>query len=396
MSETVAAGRRERMPFSLVVAAFWSTFDRFVVTPMLVAIAAGMHARLAEAVAVASAYFLAYGCLQPAWGMLSDRFGRVRMLRFALLGALAGGALSALAPSMTVLLIARVITGACYGGVNPTAVTYVGDTVPAELVKRALSPFYAAGGVGTAAGIALGGIIAAAVSWRAGFALPAIAALVLCLVLRRLPEPAHAAAGNPWQQIRTVLRSGWALLVIGSGFLMGAAVLGCVTFLPALLEHHGHSASVAGLVTAVFGLSGLAWSLLYNALTRTLPRWALIGIGGVLVVAALLVASMGARLVTVVIAAVLLGGGWMFGNSSLAAWAATVLPQVRGTAVALYVTGLFVGGGVAPALAAGPVGQGRYSTVFLTGAALAALTTVIATLGDQRFNATRAHDSGNG
>ncbi|WEB38256.1 hypothetical protein MOV08_02360 [Streptomyces yunnanensis] len=71
-------GRPDRMPFVLVTARFWSALDRFAMTTVLVAVAAGFHTRLSAAVAVASACFLAYGCPQPAWGMLSDRFGRVR------------------------------------------------------------------------------------------------------------------------------------------------------------------------------------------------------------------------------------------------------------------------------------------------------------------------------
>ncbi|ANZ13883.1 Major Facilitator Superfamily transporter [Streptomyces noursei ATCC 11455] len=69
-------GQPDRMPFVLVTAGFWSAFDRFAMTTVLVAIADGFHTKLSAAVAVASAYFLAYGCLQPVWGVLSDRFGR--------------------------------------------------------------------------------------------------------------------------------------------------------------------------------------------------------------------------------------------------------------------------------------------------------------------------------
>ncbi len=379
---TRQSGQSDRMPFVLVTAGFWSAFDRFAMTAVLVAIAAGFHVRLSAAVAVASAYFLAYGCLQPVWGVLSDRFGRVRVLRFALAGALVGGVVSTAAPSLTVLLVARALSGACYGGVNPTSVTYVGDLVPADAVKRALSPFYAAGGLGVAAGIALGGVIVSAAGWRYVFAVPAVAASVLVVAVRRLPEPDRSPPGRPLAQMALVARSRQAMLVVLCGFLAGAVVLGCVTFLPALLQHHGASASVAGLISAVFGLAGLVWSLVYGRLARRVPRWGLTTIGGVLAIAALLVAATGGRLSTVVVAAALLGGGWMFTNSSLASRAATVLPKVRGTMVSLYVTGMFVGGGVAPALATDLADRGAYSVIFLIGAGVAVLVTLLAGLSD--------------
>ncbi|MFI1801093.1 MFS transporter [Streptomyces sp. NPDC020379] len=379
------------MPFALVVAAFWSAFDRFAVAPMLFAVAVSFHARLSEAVAVASGYFLAYGCLQPVWGMLSDRFGRVCVLRAALVGATIGGVVSVAAPSLAVLLVARCVTGACYGGVNPSVITYVGDTVAPDTVKRVLSPFYAAGGAGTAAGIALGGILAGLGDWRIAFALPMAAAAVLFLVLLRLPEPDHAPSDTPARQIATVLRSRWALLVIAAGLLMGCVVVGCVTFLPSMLQHHGSSASVAGLLTAVYGLAGLAWAPVYNGLSRRrVPRWVLVALGGVLITASMLVAAAGPHLATVVIAAVLLGGGWIFNNVSLASWATAVVPHARGTAVSLYATGLFVGGGVTPVLAAGLAERGDYPVIFLTGACVAGLTAAVASVGDRRFSALGA------
>src|SRR3712207_9328749 len=59
----------------LQLAAFFSSFDRFAVAPMLVTIAASLGASLAETTATASLYYLLYGGMQPVWGMLSDRLG---------------------------------------------------------------------------------------------------------------------------------------------------------------------------------------------------------------------------------------------------------------------------------------------------------------------------------
>jgi MFS family permease len=63
------------------MAAFFSSFDRFVVAPMLVTIAAALGASLTGVTATASLYYLLYGLMQPVWGMLSDRLGRVRVMR---------------------------------------------------------------------------------------------------------------------------------------------------------------------------------------------------------------------------------------------------------------------------------------------------------------------------
>ena len=55
-------------PRLLQFAAFFSSFDRFVVGPMLLTIAAS----LTEVAAMASLYYLLYGLMQPLWGMASD------------------------------------------------------------------------------------------------------------------------------------------------------------------------------------------------------------------------------------------------------------------------------------------------------------------------------------
>src|SRR5215207_5710105 len=78
---------------------------------MLVTIAADLGVPLAQAAAAASAYFLLYGLMQPVWGMLSDRLGRVRTMRLTMVGVLVPGLLSALAPSLAVLVVARALRG---------------------------------------------------------------------------------------------------------------------------------------------------------------------------------------------------------------------------------------------------------------------------------------------
>ncbi|HEY6580312.1 MAG TPA: MFS transporter, partial [Rubrobacter sp.] len=84
----------------LQLAAFFSSFDRFAIAPMLVTIAASLGTSLAGITATASLYYLLYGAMQPVWGMLSDRLGRVRVMRLTLFGAVVAGVISALAPNL--------------------------------------------------------------------------------------------------------------------------------------------------------------------------------------------------------------------------------------------------------------------------------------------------------
>ena len=108
-------------PRLLQLAAFFSSFDRFAIAPMLLTIAASLGASLTEVAATASLYYLFYGLMQPAWGMLSDRLGRVRVMRLTLFGAAFAGILSSLAPTLTVLIVARAFAGGLFAAVIPAS-----------------------------------------------------------------------------------------------------------------------------------------------------------------------------------------------------------------------------------------------------------------------------------
>ncbi len=365
-------------PRVLSVATFVSSFDRFVISPMLVLIASGLGVPLTSAVITASGYFLAYGLSQPLWGLLSDRFGRVRVMRATLLAAAAAGVVSAAAPGLPALAGARIAAGAFFGAVVPTSLTYVGDTVSARQRQSALSDLMAAMAVGTATATAFGGVLGHLLDWRAVFATSAACALLCSFALRKLPEPPRAPVAGVGAPLRAVLRNGWALLVFGLAFVEGAVLLGTMTLLAAALQANGVSAAVAGLATAAFGVGVLGFSRLVKALSGRTPVWVLMTVGGAQICLGYGVVTAHIGLVTVVITALLLGGGWSFMHSSLQTWATSVVPEARGTAVAFFAASLFIGSSVA-VTAAGPLAQdGRYALLFGIACVLSVPLTVTA------------------
>jgi predicted MFS family arabinose efflux permease len=369
----------------LSFASLISNFDRFAVTPMLVLIALALEVPLAAAVTAASGYFLAYGVSQPLWGLLSDRFGRLPVMRGTLLGAAAAGLVSALAPNLTALIVARVVTGACMGAVVPASLTYVGDTVPQQHRQGALSDLMAASALGTALATAVGGLLASFLDWRAVFAVPAACAALCAFLLRKLAEPERAHVEGVRKHLLAVLSNRWALLVFGLVFVEGAVLLGTMTFLASALVHRGIDVAVAGLATATYGVGVWAFSRLVKVLGRRLAVWQLIAIGGISMFLGYLVVAVEANLVTVVITALLLGGGWSFMHSSLQTWVTSVVPEARGTAVSLFASALFLGSAVASATAGPLVERGSYPLVFGVAAGVAIPLVIAATLCRRRY-----------
>lgn len=376
-----------RPPFTIAAASFVSSFDRFAVTPILVMIAIGLHTPLSATVAAASGYFLAYGLSQPLWGVLSDRYGRVRIMRATLLGAAATGVASALAPNLAALVASRVVAGACFGAVVPTALTYVGDTVAPSGRQRALTDLMAAQAIATALATVMGGVLGHLAGWRAVFAVPAVCALVCSFALRGLAEPPREAVESLRAHLGSVLRRKWALLVFALAFVEGGVLLGTMTFLASALEHHGVGPAIAGLATAAYGVGVGVLSRLVKRLSQRWRAWWLIAAGGTQMCLGYALVAVRVDIVTVVVTALLLGGGWAFMHSTLQTWATTVAPEARGTAVSFFAAAMFVGSALASA-AAGPLAQHQwYALLFGIAAALTAPLTVIATATRRRYRA---------
>ena len=309
--EPDVAGLKGRLRL-LRTAAFLSTFDRFAVAPMLVTIAADLEVSLAEVSAAASLYFLLYGLMQPVWGMLSDRLGRVRVIRLALLGALAPGLLSALAPNLLVLVAARAVTGGLFAAVIPASLVYIGDTVPAAARQKALSNQIATSAAATALATVGAGTAAYFGLWRLAFAAPVLASAVLGLFLARLPEPEREDVDDAGALARLgrFVRRPWAVFVVLLALMEGGVILGYLTYLAPALEAVGYGAAVSGVAVGLFGAGTLVWTRVANRASERVGSGALILTGGALLTLGYGAGAASQSLPGIALAAVL-GGRWL-------------------------------------------------------------------------------------
>jgi len=377
----------QRPPVWISVASFVSSFDRFVVSPILVLVAATFEVSVGQAVAIASGYYLAYGLSQPLWGALSDRFGRVRLMQGALVGAGIAGLVSAAAPDLITLVVVRVVAGAFFGAIVPTSLTYVGDTVSAAHRQRALSDLMAAMAVGTALAAAAAGITGQLAGWRVVFAVPAVVALISAWGLRSLAEPPRATNSGIKASFRAALSNRWVLVVGLLVFVEGGLVLGVLTLLAPALQAQGVDAARAGLAAAAYGIAVLLSSQVLKALTRRLPRWALMAIGGIALTAGYAAATMKVSVPTIIGIVVMLGITWAFLHTSLQTWATSIVPEARGTVVACFAASLFIGSSIAAVIAGPAADHNQWHTLFRACAATAAVLTVACVLAYRAYTA---------
>jgi predicted MFS family arabinose efflux permease len=365
-------------PLTLTAAPVISYADRFGFLPLVAVAATGLAVPGHTIAAAVSVYFLLYGLAQPVIGVLSDRYGRVVVLRCALAGLALADLVAGLAPGPGVLIAARAVAGAASGALLPTTLVYLGDTVEFQFRQRAVARVLAAAALGAGVAMAAAGLLGRWASWRV--LLLAIAALapVIAAGMRGLPEPPKASAPPT---IRQVLRGSPALAaVLVFALLEGAAMLGFFPLFAPALQAHGASSAAAGLVVGVYGgaTAGGSW-LLGRLHPRLIPRLPLIT-GGAAMVAGYLTAAIAQTTWTVLAASALLGVSFALFHSTFQTWATQLLPAARGVVTSLFVSAVFTGAAAGTAWASGLESRHAFAALFTVAAALAGVVAVTGTV----------------
>ena len=121
-------------------------------------------------------------------------------------------ALSGLAQSFTHLVLARIGVGIGESGCTPPALSLISDTVPKAQRASAISVYMLGAPVGSILGLAFGGLIADAYSWRTAFVMVGLPGVLFALVAAAtLREPRRslrgiAAAGPAAPSFRDALK----------------------------------------------------------------------------------------------------------------------------------------------------------------------------------------------
>ena len=169
-----------------------------------------------------SGFVFAYGGLQLLYGPLSDRLGRKPVLIAGLLLSALGALLAALAPSLTVLTVARILQGAGSAAGMVVGRALVQDFFFGTERTRVMALVGMTMGVVPAAAAVLGGELHVRLGWQANFVvLTGLAAVLALAAWRGLPARSSARAAVPWSQ----LFSGYGQLARTPSFLLYVLVL---------------------------------------------------------------------------------------------------------------------------------------------------------------------------
>lgn len=129
---------RERLLRLLAAATFLIFFQAFMVAPLLPRLADLFGVPVGTMGLIVPAYLIPYRLATLAYGPLSDRFGRGRVIFASLLAFLLLTGLTAAAWSPSSLLLVRLLTGLGASGVVPIALALVSDLYPYHARGRPL------------------------------------------------------------------------------------------------------------------------------------------------------------------------------------------------------------------------------------------------------------------
>jgi len=159
-----------------------------LVAPALITIGRDLKASEANVSWILTAYLLSASVMTPILGRLGDMLGKRRVLIAVLSVLFLGTLIAAIAPNLTVLIIARVLQGAA-GAVMPLSIAIVRDEIPHEKVAVTIGLLSAIFGVGAGVGIVAAGPIVQHLSWHALFWIPLfLIAVALIGAIFGIPE----------------------------------------------------------------------------------------------------------------------------------------------------------------------------------------------------------------
>jgi EmrB/QacA subfamily drug resistance transporter len=148
---------------------FMSLLDVSIVNVALPSMQIGLNASAGAVQWVVSGYALAFGLTLVAGGRLGDAFGRRTIFVIALAGFVLTSALAGAAPSIELLIAARLLQGASAGMLTPQSSGLIQNMFSGAERGRAFGLLGATIGISTAVGPILGGLIIAAFGAESGW-----------------------------------------------------------------------------------------------------------------------------------------------------------------------------------------------------------------------------------
>ncbi|MFL6160787.1 MAG: MFS transporter [Jatrophihabitantaceae bacterium] len=211
-----AAPSRRALLAPLALAQFICSFAGSNMNVMIKDISQDLNTDVQGVQTAITLFLLVMAALMIPGGKLTDRFGRTRCLTVGLVVYGIGALISAVAPSLGVLIVGYSILQGVGTALLIPPVYILTTLFFTDVVSRAraFGAISGMGGIGAAAGPLIGGLIASAISWRAAFIFQALVVVTIVLLARRLRDPLPADPTRHFDLQGAVLSAAGLVLVV--------------------------------------------------------------------------------------------------------------------------------------------------------------------------------------
>jgi MFS family permease len=235
-----SAASLRKLLVPLALAQFICSFAGSNMNVMINDISADLDTTVSGVQTAITLFLLIMAILMIPGSKLTDRWGRKRCFLGGLVLYGIGALLSAVAPSLGVLILGNSVlegvgTALLIPPVYILTTMAFGDTVSRA---RAFGLISGMGGVGAAAGPLIGGLITTAISWRAAFVFQALVVATIVYLSRDLVDPVAPDPTRPFDTVGAILSAlGMLFVVLGilqadsDGVLMGVLLVVGAVFL---------------------------------------------------------------------------------------------------------------------------------------------------------------------
>lgn len=279
-----------RLLWPLMLGAFALGLDAFVLAGLLPGMAFGLHTSQALVGLGVAIFTASYAISAP---LLTSIAGG-RSTRKALLVGLGlftlGNVATSVAPSLGVLLAARLLAGIGAGFYSPLAAASAANMVPTERRGQALGLVLAGLSTGTAFGVPVGLLVEDYCGWRWTIGLIVLLGLVAIMGVACRAEGFPTMPVIAWQERLRALADRFTLATLAVTLWIGITSLGLYTYLAEIAAGRKMAGFTYGFIW-LWGLGGMAGAMLIGrVIDRSIPavratRFILIllGLGFVLV-----------------------------------------------------------------------------------------------------------------
>ena len=252
-----AAGDRNPWLIAIVVslATFMEVLDTTIANVSLRHIAGSLGASQDESTWILTSYLISNAIILPISGWLSLLIGRKRFYMICVALFTVSSFLCAFAPTLSLMIVFRILQGLGGGGLAPTEQSIFADTFPPEKRAAAFALYGITVVVAPAVGPLLGGWLTESYSWHWIFLINLPVGLIaLALIWFLVDEP--KAVRDDTKKFRANFIPDWL------GFLLVALTFGCLQI---VLDRFQQDDGFASLpitlfaVVCVFSAASLVW-----------------------------------------------------------------------------------------------------------------------------------------